>query len=256
MRGVLLSRLARLLLRVLGALLLVAGVGACASAERDAEAGGAAARSEVRAEHHPEGTGRFYMGREIAAVMGHQGAGWLERPARETAELPGRIVKALDLKPSDVVADIGAGTGYLSFRISRKVPHGRVLAVDIQPELLDMIRARMERAGVTNIVPVLGTEADPNLPDEAVDVALMVDAYHEFAYPYEMMTHVARALKPGGRVVLVEYRGEDRTIPVRELHKMTEAQARREMQAVGLIWRETQDILPQQHLIVSEKPLP
>ena len=202
-----------------------------------------------------DGTGKFYMGREIALVMGHRGAGWLERPSRETEELPGRVVQALELQPSDVVADIGAGTGYFTFRIAPQVPTGRVFAVDIQPEMLDIVRERMGEQGLDNVVPVLGTPEDPNLPPSSTDVALMVDAYHEFSHPREMMTAIVEALKPGGRVVLVEYRGEDPTVPIKPLHKMTEAQARREMEAVGLRWRETRDFLPQQHVLIFEKPV-
>ena len=169
--------------------------------------------------------------------------------------MPDRVVGALDLSPSDVVADIGAGTGYFTFRLARKVPRGRVLAVDIQPEMLELIRARAERSGADHVETVLGTPRDPNLPGGTVDLALMVDAYHEFSHPREMMEHIVEALEPGGRVVLVEYRGEDPTLPVGRLHRMTEDQARREMEAVGLRWRETKDILPQQHLMIFEKPL-
>lgn len=201
------------------------------------------------------GTGKVYMGREIGEVMGHRGVDWMERPEREAAELPDRVVRAMELMPSDVVADIGAGTGFFTFRISPEVPHGRVYAVDILPEMLEVIRERTQARGADNVVPVLGTTTDPNLPDETVNVALMVDAYHEFSHPYQMMTHVVEALVPGGRVVLVEYRQEDPTLSVGPLHRMSEQQARKEMAAVGLKWRETRDILPQQHFMVFEKPM-
>lgn len=208
-----------------------------------------------RPSEHPNGTGRFYLGREIAPVMGHRGAGWLERPEREAAELPGRVVQALDLSPSDVVADIGAGTGYFTFRLAPAVPRGLVYAVDIQPEMLALVHKRIEERGVQNVVPVQSAPTDPNLPPGRVDVALMVDAYHEFSHPYEMVRGIAEALRPGGRVVLVEYRGEDATLPARPLHKMTEAQARKEMAAVSLEWQETKDMLPRQHFMVFQKPL-
>ena len=205
----------------------------------------------------PGGTGKFYMGREIADVAEpDSGAQWLERPEREDAEFPNRVIEALDLRPTDVVADIGAGTGYFSFRISPHVPDGKVLAVDIQPEMLDLIRARMEADSVTNVEPLLGTVENPNLPTEAVEVTRIVASYHEFAHPYEMMTHIVAGLRPGGRLVLVEYRGEDPTIPAEPVHKMTEAQARREMDAIGLVWSQTKDFLPQQHFMVFEKPVP
>ncbi|WP_315788506.1 class I SAM-dependent methyltransferase [Fischerella sp. JS2] len=208
---------------------------------------------EQRQLHHPDGIGKYYMGREIAKVMRHTGAAWLERPSRETEEKPSKIVDALNLKYTDVVADIGAGTGYLSFRIAPKVPQGKVLAVDIQPEMLDIINFFKQELNVTNIEPVLATSTNPNLPPASVDLALMVDAYHEFEYPQEVMQAIVKALKPGGRVVLVEYRGENPFIMIKGLHKMTQKQVKKEMQAVGLVWRETKNLLPQQHLMVFGK---
>lgn len=202
-----------------------------------------------------DGTGKVYMGREIARVMGHRGAGWLERPSRATEEFPDRVVKALGLDSADVVADIGAGTGYFTFRLSPYVPRGAVLAVDIQPEMLRIIQEQKARRETHNVKPILGTLTNPNLPADSVDLALLVDAYHEFSHPYEMMTRIVDALKPGGRVVLVEYRGEDPTVPIKPLHKMTEAQARKELEAAGLVWRATEHFLPQQHFIVFEKPM-
>jgi FkbM family methyltransferase len=209
---------------------------------------------ETRAIHDPDGIGKFYMGREIAHVMGHEGADWLERPDRLITETPDQVVKQMRLKPTDVVADIGAGTGYFSFRLSRIVPQGKVHAVDIQPEMLEIIEQRKRTLKVDNVVSVLGTEMDTKLPAQAIDVALLVDAYHEFSYPREMMESIVRGLKPGGRVVQVEYRAEDPDVPIKRLHKMSVDQARKEMAAVGLVWKETKDFLPQQHFIVFEKP--
>lgn len=209
---------------------------------------------QERVVHSLDGIGKFYMGREIAKVMGHTEALWLERPSREVTEQPKQVVDALDLKPTDVVADIGAGTGYFSFRINPRVPEGKVLAVDIQPEMIDIMNFLKKENNVTNVEPILGSVTDPNLPDESVDLALMVDAYHEFEYPKEVMEGVVRALKPGGRVVLVEYRRENPFIPIKALHKMTQNQARKEMKAVGLQWLETKSFLPEQHLMVFEKP--
>ncbi|MBD2211004.1 class I SAM-dependent methyltransferase [Nostoc linckia FACHB-104] len=209
---------------------------------------------ELRSHHSPDGIGKYYMGREIAKVMGHTGAGWLERSSREMEEQPSKIVSALNLQSSDVVADIGAGTGYMSFRIAPLLTQGKVLAVDIQPEMLDIIEFFQKEKNITNIEPVLATLTDPNLPSESVDLALMVDAYHEFDYPQEVMQNIVKALKPGGRVVLVEYRGENPFIMIKRLHKMTQKQVRQEMQAVGLVWRETKNVLPQQHLMVFAKP--
>lgn len=208
---------------------------------------------QSRAIHSPDGIGKFYMGREIAKVMGHTGAGWLERPSRSTEEQPQQVVNALNLKPTDVVADIGAGTGYMSFRISPLVPKGKVLAVDIQPEMLDIMDSIKRERHITNVEPVLGSITDPHLPPNSIDLALMVDTYHEFSHPREMMEALVRALKPGGRVVLVEYRGENPFVFIKALHKMTQKQARKEMEAVGLQWRETKSFLPTQHLMVFEK---
>ncbi len=194
------------------------------------------------------------MGREIAQVMGHLGAGWLERAARDREEQPRKAIELMELRPTDVVADIGAGTGYFSFRIAGKVPRGRVLANDIQPEMLAMITRKARETGVTNIEAILGTVQDPKLPRAAVDVVLMVDSYHEFDHPREMMLAVVEALKPGGRVIDVEYRGEDPQVMIKPHHKMTQVQARREMEAVGLKWVKTLDDLPQQHMMIFEKP--
>lgn len=209
---------------------------------------------QERAVHNSDGIGKFYMGREIARVMGHEGAAWLERPSRQREEQPEQVVDALSLKPTDVVADIGAGTGYFSFRISSRVPQGKVFAVDVQPEMLDILNFLKQENQITNVEPTQGSISDPHLPPSSVDLAIMVDAYHEFAYPREMMENIVAALKPGGRVALVEYRGENPFIPIKGLHKMTQKQVKKEMQAVGLAWQETQEFLPQQHLMVFAKP--
>jgi len=199
------------------------------------------------------GTGKFYLGREISLVMGHQGAGWLERPERIQQEMPDQVVTNMTLQPDHVVADIGAGTGYFSFRIARQVPEGKVLAVDIQPEMLTLIEQRKQEEGVDNIEGVMGQIDDPNLPPDSIDAAIMVDAYHEFSHPYEMIKGVYEALRPGGRIFLLEYRGEDPTVPIRPLHKMTELQVVREMSVFGLDWTETLDFLPWQHMMVFTK---
>jgi SAM-dependent methyltransferase len=200
-----------------------------------------------------DGTGRYYMDREIARVMGHRGAAWLERPERAEIEQPDRVVDSLGLQPDDVVADIGAGTGYFTFRIAERVPEGGVYAVDIQPEMLDILMERAWDLGFENVEPVRGAIDDPDLPEDTVDLAFIVDAYHEFSHPREMMEGIVRALRPGGRVVLLEYRGEDASVPIKPLHKMTEAQVRRELEVVGLRWVETKDFLPRQHVLVFEK---
>ena len=214
-------------------------------------------RYEVRAQHDRDGIGKFYFGREIAHFMGHQAADWLERPERDEEEHTEKLVEQLRAKPGDVVADIGCGTGYFSRRLAKKCsPGGRVLAVDIQPEMLGLLTNKMAAAGITNVVPVLGTITDPNLPAGSVDLAFMVDVYHELDYPFEMMQAIVKSLKPGGRVVLVEFRGEDPAVPIKRLHKMTEAQVKKEMAVLPLEWVETIGVLPRQHIIVFRKKKP
>jgi ubiquinone/menaquinone biosynthesis C-methylase UbiE len=200
-----------------------------------------------------DGIGKCYLGREISHVMGHQGASWLERDNRDREERTDLLVSELGLRDADVVADIGAGTGYFVFRISPLVSQGKVLAVDIQQEMLDIVAERADGAA-NNVVPVLGTVTDINVPAQSVDLILLVDAYHEFSHPREMGESMFRALKPGGRIALVEYRAEDPSVPIKPLHKMSEAQAIREMSALGLRWLETRDSLPQQHLMFFAKP--
>ncbi|MEO0536458.1 MAG: class I SAM-dependent methyltransferase [Cyanobacteria bacterium P01_A01_bin.123] len=200
-----------------------------------------------------DGIGKVYMGREIAQVMGHQGAYWLERPSRAGQENPDAAIAALNLSPDAIVADIGAGTGYMSFRVAAEVPGGQVFAVDVQPEMIEFIQQNKSEKAITNVEPILSTDQDPNLPAETIDLAIMVDAYHEFEYPHEMMQHIFAALKPGGRVVLAEYRAENPLVMIKRLHKMSQAQVKREMATVGLSWEKTDDRLPQQHLMFFVK---
>jgi SAM-dependent methyltransferase len=199
------------------------------------------------------GTGRFYMGREIARVMGPEGAAWLERPDRDEVQRPEQVVDSLYLQPDDVVADIGAGTGYFTLRLAARVPDGLVYAVDIQPEMLDMLEARLDAEGIENVATVIGAPDDPRLLPESVDVALIVDAYHEFAYPREMLQNIRASLVPGGRLVLIEYRTEDPKLQIHPLHRMSERQTRRELEANGFRWLETKNFLPMQHFLVFER---
>ena len=207
----------------------------------------------VAPERRTTGIGKFYMGREISFVMGHQAAQWLNRPSRIQEEMPDQVVANMGLAVDDVVADIGAGSGYFSFRIAALVPEGKVLSVDIQPEMLQLIEQHKAQNRVENVEGVLGEIDDPNLPAESIDAAIMVDAYHEFSHPFEMINGIYQALRPGGRIFLLEYRGEDPTVPIRPLHKMTEAQVIKEMSVFGLEWTETLDFLPWQHMMIFTK---
>lgn len=200
------------------------------------------------------GIGRFYMGREISGVMGHQAADWLERPQRTHEEMPDEVVANLNLKPTDVVADIGAGSGYFSFRMAKILTQGKVLAVDIQPEMLTLIENRKASEGVSNVETILGAIDNTRLPADTVDLVLLVDAYHEFSHPWEMMQSMVSAMKSGGRIVLLEYRAEDPTVPIRPLHKMTQDQVKKEMGAFGLQFEETLEFLPWQHMMIFSKP--
>ena len=201
-----------------------------------------------------DGIGKRYMGREIARVMGWQGAQWLERVERVDEERPDLLLPALDLKPGMVVADIGAGTGYHSWRMARLVGDGgRVFSVDVQPEMIALNRKLMAQRGVKNVEQVQSTPTDARLADQSIDIAIMVDVYHELDHPYELLASVVRALKPGARLVLVEYKGENPQVPIKTLHKMTEAQVRKEAAVHSLDWVNTVATLPWQHVVIFRK---
>jgi ubiquinone/menaquinone biosynthesis C-methylase UbiE len=210
---------------------------------------------EFRQDHDPNGIGKFYMGREIAQVMGHQAADWLDRPEREEEERISLLLRLLKLRPGQSVVDLGAGSGTLTFPMAKMVaPKGKVYAVEIQQEMLDIIDKRMKERGVTNIVKVLGDIKDPRLPPASADLILLVDVYHEFDYPYEMTTNMVKALKPGGRLVFVEYRKEDPDVPIKEVHKMSVAQVKKEMGLFpSLKFDELISKLPRQHVIIFKK---
>jgi predicted methyltransferase len=204
----------------------------------------------------PDGIGKVYAGREIARVMSFHGAEWLERPERGEEERPELLLSVLELKPGMKVADIGAGTGYYSWRMAQRVgAGGTVYAVDIQPEMIKLLEEQMSRRGAANVKAVLGTSTDPGLPPAGIDLALMVDVYHELEYPYEMLAAIVRALKPGGRLVFVEFRAGDATVPIKPLHTMSEAQVRKETAVHALEWVKTARDLPWQNAVVFRKPL-
>lgn len=202
----------------------------------------------------PNGIEKWFMGRQIARVMGHQAANWLERPEREEEEKTEAMVDALKFREGEVVADIGVGSGYVARKISKRIgATGVIYGVDIQPEMLDVLAKRMAMFRITNVKGVLGEITDPKLPPESCDTMIMVDVYHEFDHPFEMIEAMVKALKPGGRIVFVEYRGEDPSVPIKTVHKLTEAQVKKEMSVHALEHTETIEVLPWQHIIIFRK---
>lgn len=201
-----------------------------------------------------DGIGKRYMDREISAVMGWQGAAWLEREERDREERTDLLLTALALQPGMVVADVGAGTGYLARRMAPAVmPGGKIWAVDVQPEMISLLQTAVRRSGLKQVEARLSAVDDIGLPAASLDLAVMVDVYHELAFPYEVMASVLKALKPGGRVVFVEYKAEDPRVPIKPLHKMSEAQIKREASVFELDWERTHSTLPWQHVVVFRK---
>ena len=201
-----------------------------------------------------DGIGKAYQGREISHVMGHLGADWLERPERQQEERPDLLIQSLGIRPGQTVADIGAGSGYFTRRMAREVgKEGKVLAVDIQPEMLEILQNNLKAEGIENVEMILGKEQSPNLPEASLDLVLMVDVYHEFSFPHEMMTAIRKALKPNGQVVWVEYRLEDPRVPIKLLHKMSKDQVRKEAEFQGFEWVRTYEGLPRQHVLFFKK---
>jgi ubiquinone/menaquinone biosynthesis C-methylase UbiE len=209
-------------------------------------------RYKIRA-GDPNGINKWYMGRQIAHVMSHFGIDWLEREEREMEENTSLLLKNLAVKPGMVVADIGAGSGYHSALLSKMVGTGKVFAVDVEPEMIAYLNARIKQEKLTRIVPVLSTEQKVSLPENTIDMMLLVDVYHEFSFPYEMALSMRAALKPGGKLVLVEFRAEDPTVPIKTIHKMSEAQAIKEFKAAGFAFDKNIDNLPWQHCMVFIK---
>ncbi|WP_299289602.1 class I SAM-dependent methyltransferase [uncultured Mucilaginibacter sp.] len=200
-----------------------------------------------------DGTGKFYFGREIAAVMGAAGADWLERNNRQQEENTTLAISKLPITAASVVADIGAGTGYYTFRIAKKVPQGKVYAVEVQDEFIRYLNQKKKELGQQNVQVIKGSETSPNLPDASVDLAIMVDVYHELLYPHEVLQALHKALKPGGKLLLLEYRAEDPKIEIKELHKLSVAQANKELAANGFKLFQRNEFLPIQHFLLYQK---
>jgi SAM-dependent methyltransferase len=201
----------------------------------------------------PNGIGKWYLGREIAHVMGYQGMDWLNRPERETEENVSSLILNMDIDGDDIIADIGAGSGYHTFKMAALLNNGFVFGVDIQDEMLAAMKAQMEQERVRNVKLIKGAEKSVNLPENSVDKILMVDVYHEFSFPWEMINSIKKALRRDGKIYLVEYRDEDPSVPIKKVHKMSEAQAIKEMDAAGLKLIENIGNLPWQHCMVFVK---
>ena len=202
----------------------------------------------------PNGISKWYMGRQIAHVMSHYGIEWLERKEREMEENTTQLLKNLAVQPGTVIADIGAGSGYHSTLLSKMVGNGKVYAVDVEPEMIAYMKDRIKLEGYKNIIPVLSTEQKVSLPANSIDVMLLVDVYHEFSFPYEMTLSMLEALKPGGKLVLVEFRAEDPNVPIKTIHKMSEQQAVKEFKASGFLFEKNIGNLPWQHCLIFRKP--
>ena len=202
----------------------------------------------------PNGINKWYMGRQIAHVMSHFGIEWLERKEREMEENTSQLLKNLAVQPGTAIADIGAGSGYHSTLLSKMVGTGKVYAVDVEPEMIAYLKARIKLEGHKSLIPVLSTEQKVSLPANSIDIMLLVDVYHEFSFPYEMTLSMLEALKPGGKLVLVEFRAEDPNVPIKTIHKMGEQQAVKEFKASGFLFEKNLGNLPWQHCLIFRKP--
>jgi SAM-dependent methyltransferase len=248
-------------MRIVSAVFIVCTLAGCAreNTQGPKQAAGTTIQSEAaqryaRIPQTADGIGKSYMGREIAGVMGWQGAAWLEREEREQEERGELLLRELGLQPGMQVADVGAGTGYYARRMAKLLgPTGTVFAVDVQPEMIAIGLDLAKKAGITNIKPVLSAVDDVKLANASIDVAIMVDVYHELEFPFEVMESLVRAMKPGGRIVFVEYRAEDPNVPIKLVHKMSEAQVKKEAAQHALEFERTATTLPWQHVIIFRK---
>ena len=234
----------------LSLLLLVALTSAAAcrrAADKPAPIPSAAPGTSAATAADPPGT---YLGRTLATPMSYRGADWLDREDRETTEQPEHVLDVLGLRDGWTVADVGAGSGYFTVRMARRVaPHGRVLAIDLQPEMLALLGDKVKVAKLTNVVPVLATESDAKLPRGQLDLVLMVDVYHELPRPVETLAQIRAALRADGRLALVEYRAEDPKVQIKEEHKMTLPQIQKELGANGFVFKASDESLPQQRIV-------
>jgi SAM-dependent methyltransferase len=216
----------------------------------------------VQAQQGKKGGGVLELGkvtrkRQIAPLFSTEHADWLVRPDRDQTEQPEKVLDALQIRQGSTVADVGAGVGYFTWRLARRVgPQGKVIAVDVQQKMLDLLAENLRQRQISNVELVLGGVKDPRLPEGAVDLVLLVDVYHEFSEPEAMMTAIRRSLKPDGRVVLVEYRKEDPNIPILPLHKMSVEEVRSEIEPLGLGLRQALEFLPTQHILIFTKSEP
>jgi ubiquinone/menaquinone biosynthesis C-methylase UbiE len=206
--------------------------------------------------HSEGGTGKIYVSREIAQIMGSDGVAWLERKGREKEQNSNLAIDKMNLLPTSSVADIGAGTGYYTFKIAQRVPQGKVYAVEIQDEMIRYLNERKSELGATNVEVIKGDAKSPHLPDSSIDLAIMIDVYHELEYPKEMLQYISKALKNNGKILLLEYRAEDPNIPIKPLHKMSVAQVNKEMAANGFKLYYDGEFLPIQHFLLYQKNNP
>jgi ubiquinone/menaquinone biosynthesis C-methylase UbiE len=200
-----------------------------------------------------DGTGKVYMGREISKVMNFMGMSWLERSTRNQEENTDLAIKKLPIDEASVVADIGAGSGFYTFRIAKRVPKGKVYAVEIQDSAIKYLKEKSGELGFDNVITIKGSEKSPQLPENSIDLAIMVDVYHELLYPHEVLQEIKKSLKPDGKLLLIEYRGEDPEVYIKPLHKMTVAQVTKELTANGFKMVQNGQFMNIQHFLVFEK---